>query len=284
MKNNQKDKPSRVKRNPKNSPERNPERNTEDVFDMGSEKSSEKYRLFNNFFDNQLAMDCYSEIMSLPEDLYLKYNWDHEMSKWTFNRFEEHCPPAIRKALDYMNWEFVNIVDEFAWALTMPDHAFVWWWVHVMLKWGILRPHLDFNILPATLNEELQWLRVCNLIVYLNPHRKHERGGSLELDIGETITVQPEFNTAVLFDTRDVYHWMNQPYTGDLPRVSLAAYYYIQVPKWIIKPHSTVYKPLDNETPEQKKEREDRAKVDRYSNPSYQSEFKRFYNVNGLEW
>ena len=70
MKNNQKDKPSRVKRNPKNSSERN----TEDVFDMGLEKSSEKYRLFNNFFDNQLAMDCYSEIMSLPEDLYLKYN------------------------------------------------------------------------------------------------------------------------------------------------------------------------------------------------------------------
>lgn len=216
---------------------------------------------------------------------FIKYDNPHE-KKRTFNRFEKYCTPAIREALDYMNGAFVKNVDEFAWALVMPDHAYVWWGIHIMRKWGILRHHLDFNILPATLKDSLQRLRVCNLIVYLNPDWVDDRWGKLELEFNDwtTTTVDPKFNSAILFDTWNTYHGMKEPYKWDTPRVSLATYYYIQVPKGIIKPHSTIYKPLENETPEQKLEREQRAKIDRYFWPEYKDEFRRFYRVNWLDW
>ncbi|MEM0354271.1 MAG: 2OG-Fe(II) oxygenase [Thermoplasmata archaeon] len=100
--------------------------------------------------------------------------------------------------------------------------------IHIYPSQGKLNMHLDYSIHPITKKE-----RRINIIIYLNKIWEDEWGGHLELwDNIENPTfikrLNPEYNTAVIFQTSDgSYHGIpnkiNCP--SNFSRNSIAIYY-----------------------------------------------------------
>lgn len=100
--------------------------------------------------------------------------------------------------------------------------------IHFYPHNGKLDIHLDYNIHPI-LNKE----RRINIIYYLNETWDPSWGGQLnlystDLDPSKTTSVQPAWNTAVIFRTSDIsYHGLPEPMRCPVGegRKSLAIYY-----------------------------------------------------------
>lgn len=120
-----------------------------------------------------------------------------------------------------------------------------------------LDSHIDFNYHPAT-----GWHRRLNLIVYLNPEWEQAWGGALELhrdpydpETDEVVTVTPEFNRCVIFETTE-HSWHGFPPITlpqdreGLSRRSVALYFYTRErpTTQTAARHSTVY--VDRPLPE----------------------------------
>ena len=99
---------------------------------------------------------------------------------------------------------------------------------HEILQGGFLKVHADFNKHP-----KLDLDRRLNLLIYLNRDWIPEWGGALQL-FDETMdrpiqSIQPEFNTAVIFSTTSyTFHGHPDPLTcpSNKSRRSLAYYYF----------------------------------------------------------
>ena len=111
--------------------------------------------------------------------------------------------------------------------------------LHEIEQGGFLGMHVDFNVHPENV------YRRANLLLYLN--RNWEWGGALQLTDeleSKVVSIRPEFNTAVLFETSDK-SWHGHPEPLDCPddvtRKSIAVYYYTREGK-PNKAHSTIYR------------------------------------------
>jgi hypothetical protein len=125
---------------------------------------------------------------------------------------------------------------------------------HYIQRGGKLDVHADFNLHP-----HLKLDRRLNAILYLNWEYRPENQGQLELwnkDMTECVVkVEPIYNRLVVFETTDTsYHGHPEPWLGDIPRISLALYYYTNGRPEHEKsaPHSTLFKkrPQDDTTEE----------------------------------
>lgn len=239
------------------------------------------------------------DFVALEQEKFLKYDGKTEKSKWTFDKVEDtHFPEVAKQILQYLNSPlFVSTLREISWIDNLiPDHSYTGGGIHITYKDWILNPHKDFNILPATLQRKTQWYRVLNIITYINPELTPDDKGQLILwkedhtknreqdptGMLEEISVNPTFNTSVLFDTRNAIHGQKEPYNWKTPRVSLATYYYIPIKAGDITPHSTVYYllPHQTETEEERLARIKRASTDRYKGDEYLPTFQRFEKLN----
>ena len=114
-----------------------------------------------------------------------------------------------------------------------------------------LDAHIDFNLHPVTRQH-----RRLNLIVYLNREWEENWGGSIKLhkdpslnsDQDEIVTISPQFNRCVIFETNE-HSWHGFPRVNlpeekrSLSRRSFALYYYTDSrPEDEVGPeHSTIY-------------------------------------------
>lgn len=114
-----------------------------------------------------------------------------------------------------------------------------------------LDAHIDFNLHPVTRQH-----RRLNLIVYLNREWEENWGGSIKLhkdpslaaDQDEVVTISPQFNRCVIFETNE-HSWHGFPRVNlpeekrSLSRRSFALYYYTDSrPEDEVGPeHSTIY-------------------------------------------
>jgi len=110
---------------------------------------------------------------------------------------------------------------------------------------GFLNVHADFTMH----HHRPTWRRRCNLNVYLNPERRDEWGGAIELwDEGmkrAVVQVPPLLNQAVIFETTDTtYHGYPDPIRcpEGSTRKSIALYYYTDEPAGSAPPRATNYR------------------------------------------
>ncbi|HEX8051540.1 MAG TPA: 2OG-Fe(II) oxygenase, partial [Thermoleophilaceae bacterium] len=111
---------------------------------------------------------------------------------------------------------------------------------------SFLDPHVDFNVHPL----HPDWLRVLNVLLYLNRDWRPEYGGSLELRnglTGETGAVEPLFNRAVVMLTADhTYHgYPRMSLPPGVTRKSVAVYAYQLVPANSVRARTTGWAPDD---------------------------------------
>lgn len=130
------------------------------------------------------------------------------------------------------------------------DPACVGGGTHENLDGQALHPHIDFNHHPKQ-----GWYRRLNLLVYLNRGWQDEWGGNITLSAdpedrqAQRVTVSPEWNRAVLFETSErSWHGFDRLRLAQAPpgttRRSLSAYYYTRnAPADAGPEHSTVYVP-----------------------------------------
>lgn len=119
----------------------------------------------------------------------------------------------------------------------IPDESLSGGGLHHIPPGGFLNIHADFNW-----HGGLQAVRRLNLLLYLN--RNWTANGDLILcdTSGRPFKkIAPVYNRCVVFETTDTsYHGHPEPLTGNVPRKSLALYYYVRQPKPDYV-HSTLY-------------------------------------------
>lgn len=96
---------------------------------------------------------------------------------------------------------------------------------HLIEPGGYLQVHSDFSVSPST-----RRFRRLNLLVYLNEDWQDE-GGHLDLwdDAGPCVSVAPEFNRTVVFET-SARSWHGHPNPAKRWRKSVAAYFFTEAP------------------------------------------------------
>lgn len=151
-------------------------------------------------------------------------------------------PDQARRIIDAVrSSEFVLWLEELTGIVGLiPD--IIGGGIHRIDPGGHLGTHVDFNRAPNGLYRRL------NCLLYLNPVWSEADGGSLELrrssdDAEPTVSVLPEFNTMVIFETSErSWHGHPTPLPGPRPRLSLAMYYYTEdAPEGVSEPHTTIF-------------------------------------------
>ncbi len=132
-------------------------------------------------------------------------------------------------------------------AFNMPDLTMeaIGGGYHYILPGGYLKVHTDFNTSPVS-----KLYRRINLLVYLNEDWQ-DPGGKLELwpnvshepTPEEKISIAPEFNRTVVFETSD-QSWHGHPIPAIRARKSIAVYFFSkEQPSGYHSKHSTLWHP-----------------------------------------
>jgi Rps23 Pro-64 3,4-dihydroxylase Tpa1-like proline 4-hydroxylase len=126
-------------------------------------------------------------------------------------------PRAILAALD----QLAVIGGEHFPAGVFPDYEYHAGGMHMIPPYGFLGRHLDAEQHPLR-----DWSRYASLVWFANEHWNCEDGGILHIEGDESEhIVTPEFNTAVLFGTKDCWHEVNKV-TGTTTRKTLAVFFW----------------------------------------------------------
>jgi len=211
------------------------------------------HALITGSWDESLLSRCAQEVDKFE-------HWDGEKSFYAAEK-KRYCsnwsrlPPSVGDLLleaskpEFLCW-LENLTNEKG---LIPDPYLRGGGIHSVGKDGFLKVHADFNW-----HEELKLYRRLNLLLYLNREWQPIWGGELELwsrDLKRCVkTIQPLFNTMVIFTTDDKsYHGHPQPLKSPegITRNSLALYYYSAkkpLKNYYFSRISTDYKPVSGDT------------------------------------
>jgi hypothetical protein len=156
--------------------------------------------------------------------------------------------PSSRILYDaLMSIEFANALNEITDRTLFVDPAFHGGGFHQGTDGSFLDTHVDFNVHP----EHPDWLRVLNVLLYLNKEWRAEYGGELLLRSAPEevpIAIKPLFNRAVLMLTSDStfhgYERMSLP--PGVSRKSIATYAYEHIPVGSVSARTTGWAPIQS--------------------------------------
>jgi hypothetical protein len=148
----------------------------------------------------------------------------------------------LREAL--LSSEFAGVLSRIASRNLFVDPAFHGGGFHHGSDGSYLDTHVDFNLHP----DHPDWLRVLNVLLYLNPDWKPEYGGDLLVRRNpndDPRAIAPLFNRGVIMLTADfTYHGYRQmSLPADVSRKSIACYAYEVIPAGSVAPRTTAWKP-----------------------------------------
>jgi Rps23 Pro-64 3,4-dihydroxylase Tpa1-like proline 4-hydroxylase len=155
--------------------------------------------------------------------------------------------PAAQAYHDYlMSDEFAEVVSTITGRKLFMDGSFHGGGFHQGGDGSHLDTHVDFNVHP----KHDDWLRVLNVLLYLNKDWQPEWDGSLLLRTdpkNEPRAIAPQFNRAVFMLTSDNtfhgYRKMSLP--EGVTRKSIAGYAYELIPVGSLKTRTTSWAPED---------------------------------------
>jgi hypothetical protein len=153
--------------------------------------------------------------------------------------------PASRRYHDLLlSPEFARIVSEITGRTLFIDDSFHGGGFHQGGDGSYLDTHVDFNLHPA----HNEWLRVLNVLLYLNRDWQPSYGGDLLIrrdPKDEPRAIAPLFNRGVIMLTSDfTYHgYRRMSLPPGVTRKSIAAYAYEQVPAGSLQTRTTSWSP-----------------------------------------
>jgi hypothetical protein len=156
--------------------------------------------------------------------------------------------PTVKRYHDLLlSPEFADILGRLAGGRTLfVDSSFHGGGFHQGGNGSYLDTHVDFNIHP----HHDDWLRVLNILLYLNKDWEPEYDGSLLIRTDpeqEPRSIAPQFNRGVVMLTSDhTYHgYRRMTLPPGVTRKSIAAYAYELIPVGSLRMRTTSWAPED---------------------------------------
>lgn len=152
---------------------------------------------------------------------------------------------ASRALRDYLlSEDFAGVLEAITGRALFVDPGFHGGGFHQGADGSFLDTHVDFNVHP----HHDDWLRVLNILLYLNRDWEPEYGGALLVrsdPSDEPLAIDPRFNRCVMMLTGDAtYHgYRRMSLPPGVTRKSVAAYAYELVPKGSLKTRTTSWVP-----------------------------------------
>lgn len=223
------------------------------------EKGEEKREAYNSaspfphividdFLSPSVLDQCLADFPADPDPDSTEFNRAQEKLKSSYH--PDYLAPHLRSLFYSLNSRpFLRFLENLT-GITglIPDPYFTGGGFHQIRQGGHLDVHADFNH-----NRKLDLERRINVLVYLNKNWSPDYGGQLELwdnDMKECIhSVVPEFNRCVIFNTTSTSNHGNPNpinHPNNVPRRSIALYYYTATWDDMKKEHSTRFRSRPN--------------------------------------
>lgn len=192
------------------------------------------YCAVDNALDNDLALKCQEEILSIPVDKWDRYNNPFEQ-KYTL-RNKNDLPYYCQKVFDILtSEETVKLLSNIVGEQLYNDLSKNWWGIHTFNNGDYLKIHSDAGNHPQTKQK-----KHLTLGLYLSKNWKESNGGHLEVWDGSSVLnddaklyhcserILPIFNRMIMFtNTTNAWHGSPNPVTitGDEKRIFLTVSY-----------------------------------------------------------
>lgn len=201
----------------------------------------------DNFVESDVANAAAAEYLPFEQaqalgKIFSKVNESKKVQIVDPNKFPKNIA-RISSALanpDFIaDLEYITGIDNLIW-----DPKFSGGGMHQTGRSGWLDVHVDFNF-----NEELQFHRRLNILLYLNPVWDSSWSGNLELwdpEVKNLVhSIEPVMNRCIVFTTSKIsQHGVSAVTCPEgVQRQSIAAYYYTKEPPvgWDGKKHDTIF-------------------------------------------
>jgi hypothetical protein len=200
--------------------------------------------VIEDFLEEDFANRLLAEFPSIEEMAHSKdYVFGDKREEANF----ANAGPACKEYHDYLlSPDFAEVVSTITGRTLFVDPSFHGGGFHQGGDGSHLDTHVDFNIHP----KHNDWLRVLNLLLYMNKDWPAEYDGALLVRTdpkNEPRAIAPKFNRAVFMLTSDNtfhgYRKMSLP--PGVTRKSIAAYAYEKIEVGSLKPRTTSWAPED---------------------------------------
>lgn len=198
----------------------------------------------DNFLPMEIIENVRADLDSLP-DAQRSFETDQERFKSQYN--PDRLPDYSRHLFQAFNSRpFIMFLEEMTGIKGLiPDPYFMGAGIHKTLNGGHLDIHADFNV-----HTYMRVERRLNVLIYLNPPWQEEWGGCFEIwdkpMKNKVASFAPTENRMVCFSTgSDTWHGNPVPvnHPDELPRQSIALYYYTATWDDTRVEHTTIFKP-----------------------------------------
>jgi Rps23 Pro-64 3,4-dihydroxylase Tpa1-like proline 4-hydroxylase len=198
--------------------------------------------VIDDFLEESFAEELLAEFPSLEE---MNRSKDYVFGDKRERASIASAGPASKAYHDFvMSPEFAGIVSTITGRTLFMDPAFHGGGFHQSGDGGFLDTHVDFNLHPDHKN----WLRVLNVLLYMNKDWKPEWDGALLIRTdpkNEPRAIEPAFNRCVMMLTSDnTYHgFRKMSLPAGVTRKSIAGYAYELIDEGSLKARTTSWAP-----------------------------------------
>jgi len=219
----------------------------EDLIDDFKNASPFPLLVIDNFLDTATADALLAEfpaVDAMPKSRDYMFGDKHELSS-----VAEQGPTSRAFYDALLGDQFQHFISRLTGRQLFVDPAFHGGGFHQSGDGGFLDTHVDFNMHPLHNN----WLRVLNILLYLNKDWKPEYDGRLLIKSSpeeEPRGIEPLFNRGLLMLTDDhTFHgFKKMSLPPDVTRKSIATYAYEEVPVGSIETRTTGWAPDEGGT------------------------------------
>ena len=206
--------------------------------------------VIDDFLSPSVLEQCLADFPTDPDPDSTEFNRAQEKLKSSYN--PDYLPPHLRSLFYSLNSRpFLKFLQNLTGIKGLiPDPYFAGGGFHQIKQGGHLDVHADFNH-----NRILDLERRINVLIYLNKDWSADYGGQLELwdnDMNACVkSVVPDFNRCVIFNTTSFSNHGNPNpinHPNNVPRRSIALYYYTATWDDTKKEHSTRFRSRPNTT------------------------------------